>query len=61
MSAYRGGNYVWHLFVAGAMVPVTDRRGAMLDVLMMGFMVTGLIASSIIALTLLLIVLSELK
>ena len=33
----------------------------MLDIFMMGFMVTGIIAASMIALTLLLIVLSELK
>ena len=47
--------------VVGAMVPVTDRRRTMLETFMMGFMVTGIIASSTIALTLLLIVLSDFK
>jgi hypothetical protein len=57
--AYYGGNYVWHLSVTGAIVPVSDRRGTMLDTLMMGFMIIGVLASLMIALTLLLIVLNH--
>ena len=55
------GNYVWHLPVGNAIVPVTDRRREMVEAFMMGSMVVGFIASSLIALTLLLIVLSEFK
>lgn len=59
--AYLCGNYVWRLSVVDATVPAIDRRRSMLETVMMGCMVTGIIASSMIALTLLLIVLNELK
>ena len=58
--AWRSGIYVWHLPVVNAIVPLTDRRRTMVEALMMGSMVTGVIASSMIAATLLLIVLNEL-
>jgi hypothetical protein len=43
------------------MVPGIDRRRLMVEAFMMGSMIVGFIASSLIALTLLLIVLSEFK
>ena len=59
--AYHRGNYVWYLPVVGAMVLVADRKRTMIEILMAGFLVIGFIASSTIALTLLLIVLGVIK
>ena len=55
------GDYVWCVPVVSAMVLVTDRRRAMLETVMMGFMVTGFLAAMTIAVTLLWIVLTERK
>ena len=55
------GNYVWRGFVVSAMVLVKDGRSIMLEIFMMGSMVTGFMAALVIALTLLWIVLTERK
>ncbi len=55
------GDYVWRGLVVSAMVLVKDGRSIMLEIFMMGSMVTGFMAALVIALTLLWIVLTERK